>query len=67
MLTAAALRTIGWDRIHVVAPPEKLMGLRALHVDSGDPAFDDTAPKYIRVISGWNETRMVRVGREPDA
>lgn len=61
VLTPKALRAIGWDRIHVVAPPEKLMGLPALHVDSGDPDFDAHAPRHMRVRSGWNETRIVRV------
>lgn len=61
VFTPKALRTIGWDRIHVIAPPEKLMGLPALHVDSGDADFDASAPKHMRVRSGWNEMRMVRV------
>lgn len=61
VLTPKALRAIGWDRIQIIAPPEKLMGLSALHVDSGDPEFDASAPKHARVRSGWNETRMIRV------
>jgi predicted polyphosphate/ATP-dependent NAD kinase len=61
VLTPAALRAIGWGLITVVAPPDKLVGLPGLHVDSGDTAFDDAAPAYIRVTSGHNETRMVRV------
>src|ERR1041385_2786899 len=43
------LKKVGWDGLRVLAPPEKLLGLRALHVDTGDPAFDLTAPKHIRV------------------
>ncbi len=61
VLSPTVLQRIGWDRIHVVAPPEKLLGLRALHIDSGDPAFDASAPKHIRVISGWNEWRLLRL------
>ncbi|HET6398254.1 MAG TPA: NAD(+)/NADH kinase [Candidatus Thermoplasmatota archaeon] len=61
MLRPDLLARIGWDGIRVVAPPEKLVGLRALHIDSGDPAFDATAPKHLRVITGWNETRLLRV------
>lgn len=61
VLTPAALRAIGWGNLWVVAPPEKLVGLRGLHVDSGDAAFDAAAPKHIRVTAGWHETRMVRV------
>ncbi len=61
ILSPTVLKRIGWDRIHVVAPPEKLLGLRALHIDSGDAEFDAAAPKHIRVISGWNEWRLLRV------
>ncbi len=61
VLPPDALKTIGWDRIHVAAPPEKLVGQRVLHVDSGDSAFDESAPKYIRVTAGYGETRMVRI------
>lgn len=55
------LRVVGWDNLHVVAPPEKLLGLKGLHIDTGDPALDATAPKHIRVITGWNEFRLMRL------
>ncbi len=55
------LRKVGWDNLRVVAPPEKLLGLRGLHIDTGDAAFDATAPKHIRVTTGYNEYRMVRI------
>ncbi len=55
------LRAVGWDAIRVVAPPEKLLGLKGLHIDTGDPALDATAPKHLRVVTGWNEYRMVRL------
>jgi len=65
MFRPDVLRKVGWDALRVVAPPEKLLGLRALHVDTGDPAFDATAPKHIRVVTGWNETRMMRLVHGP--
>lgn len=65
ILSPAVLRAAGWDRIHVVAPPEKLMGLRGLVVDTGDAALDASAPKFLRVVAGWNETRLVRVNPPP--
>src|ERR1041385_8060348 len=65
MFTPTTLRKVGWGALRVVAPPEKLLGLRALHVDTGDPAFDATAPKHIRVTTGWNETRMMRLVHGP--
>jgi predicted polyphosphate/ATP-dependent NAD kinase len=61
MFRPEVLKKVGWDAFRVLAPPEKLIGLRALHVDTGDPAFDATAPKHIRVVTGWNETRMMRL------
>ncbi|MEK6976405.1 MAG: NAD(+)/NADH kinase [Candidatus Thermoplasmatota archaeon] len=61
MFRPEVLKRIGWDSLRVLAPPEKLLGLRALHIDTGDPAFDATAPKHMRVITGWNETRLMRL------
>lgn len=61
MFRPEVLKRIGWESLRVVAPPEKLLGLRALHVDTGDPEFDLTAPKHVRVVTGWNETRMMRL------
>lgn len=61
MFRPEVLKKVGWDALRVLAPPEKLMGLRALYVDTGDPDFDATAPRHIRVITGWNETRMMRL------
>jgi predicted polyphosphate/ATP-dependent NAD kinase len=61
MFRPEVLKKVGWESLRVVAPPEKLLGLRALHVDTGDPAFDATAPRHIRVTTGWNESRMMRL------
>lgn len=61
MFRPEVLKKVGWEAFRVLAPPEKLLGLRALHVDTGDPDFDATAPKHVRVITGWNETRMMRL------
>ncbi len=65
VITPTVVRRIGWDRIHVVAPPEKLLGLAGLHVDTGDAELDATAPKHIRVMSGWNEWRLMRLNAQP--
>lgn len=55
------LRAVGWDGLQVVAPPEKLLGLKGLHIDTGDADLDASAPKHIRVVTGWNETRLMRL------
>ena len=65
MFRPELLKKVGWESLRVLAPPEKLLGLRALHVDTGDPDFDATAPKHIRVVTGWNETRLVRLVHGP--
>lgn len=59
------LRAVGWDNLRVVAPPEKLLGLKGLHIDTGDPTLDAMAPKHIRVVTGWNEYRMMRLLHGP--
>ncbi|MEA3203418.1 MAG: hypothetical protein QOI63_1093 [Thermoplasmata archaeon] len=61
MLRPDVLRKVGWENLRVIAPPEKLLGLKGLHIDTGDADFDAAAPKHIRVVTGWNETRMVRL------
>lgn len=61
MFRPQLLKKVGWDNLLVVAPPEKLLGLKGLHIDTGDSELDASAPKHIRVTTGWNETRMMRV------
>ena len=61
MLRPDVLRKVGWENLKVIAPPEKLTGLKGLHIDTGDAEFDAAAPKHVRVVTGWNETRMVRL------
>ncbi|MHB8634274.1 MAG: ATP-NAD kinase family protein [Thermoplasmatota archaeon] len=61
MFRPAILKRIGWERLKVVAPPEKLLGLKGLHIDTGDPELDGHAPQHIRVVTGWNETRLMRL------
>lgn len=61
MFRPDVLRRVGWDNLKVVAPPEKLLGLKGLHIDTGDPALDAMAPKHIRVTTGWNESRLMRM------
>lgn len=61
VLRPATLRRIGWEHLHVIAPPEKLLGLPGLHIDSGDTEWDEAAPQFVRVLSGFNETRLLRL------
>jgi len=63
------LARVGWDRLIVVATPEKLRGLEALRVDTGDPELDGHAPEHIDVLTGPGfRTRVpVRRPRGPEA
>lgn len=54
------LEQIGWDNIHVVSPPEKLLGVKAVRFDTGSKTLDATAPKFVRITVGYNETRLMR-------
>lgn len=51
-LVPGLLERLGWDRLRVVATREKLAGLEALRVDTGDPALDVSAPRHVDVLTG---------------
>ena len=59
----AVLRAVGIGNIIVAAAAEKLDALfpRPLHVDTGDPSLDAELCGYIRVVTGWGQSRMMRV------
>lgn len=65
-LSAAVIRGIGKERIHVLATKEKLFCLRGrpLLVDTGDDAADKMLCGYIRVIVDRREEQMCRIGVE---
>ena len=49
--------------VRVVATPRKLLRTPALKVDSGDPALDARFPRYLPVVTGFGQTKMMRVLR----
>ncbi|RJS87310.1 ATP-NAD kinase, partial [Candidatus Bathyarchaeota archaeon] len=55
------LRRVGLDHIIVIATPNKLRGLEALTVDTGDPDLDEALRGYRRVITGYHEERVMRI------
>ena len=59
----ALLARLGWEQLVVMATPEKLDGIDALRIDTGDPTLDATAPGHLRVITGPGFERLVRVAR----
>lgn len=66
-LSAAVLRRLGKERIHILATQEKLFQLsgRPLLVDTGDAQVDELLCGYYRVIVRYHEEQMCRVSKEP--
>jgi predicted polyphosphate/ATP-dependent NAD kinase len=62
-LSQKVIRMIGLDKIIVVATRSKLLGLKSLRVDTGDPELDQQLRGYIRVIVDYREEQMVKVER----
>ncbi len=55
------LSAVGKENIVVISTPEKLATLRSLKVDTGDDALDRNLKGYIRVITGYGESKLMRV------
>ena len=47
--------------VHVVATPWKLLMTPSLKVDTGDPALDARFPRFIPVLTGHGQTKLMRV------
>jgi len=60
-ISPRVLRRVGLERLIVIATPTKLLGLRALTVDTGDPELDQRLRGYRRVIVGYREEKVVKV------
>ena len=63
-ISPRVLRSIGLDRLRVVATKRKLGTLegRPLLVDSGDPQLDDSFPEAVRVWAGYKEELLYPLG-----
>jgi predicted polyphosphate/ATP-dependent NAD kinase len=57
------IELVGKDRILVISTPSKLKGIEGgtLRVDTGSTEVDDILRGYIRVITDYNEIRLVKV------
>ena len=60
-ISPKVLRKVGLNNIIVVATPLKMLGLKSLSVDTGDPELDMELQGYRRVIVGYHETKVVKV------
>ncbi|MDP6063281.1 MAG: ATP-NAD kinase family protein [SAR202 cluster bacterium] len=63
-ISPSVLRKVGTEHVVVVAPPQKLASLsgRPLLVDTGDPQLDETLSGYRKVMTGYRQYAMHRVG-----
>ena len=60
-ISPRVIRAVGKDNIIIVATKSKLMGLRALRVDTGDPELDEALRGYVRVIVDYGQEVVMRV------
>ncbi len=65
-LSPAVIRAIGWHNIHILATKTKIQALngRPLISDSGDPQLDQQLSGMIRLLCGYNDYVMYRLGAE---
>lgn len=63
-ISPAVVRKAGGPaNVIVVATPSKLVDTPALKTDSGDAGLDAEFPRFLRVVTGFNQTKLVRVSR----
>ncbi len=57
------IKRVGKEHILVIATPSKLRDIssRTLKVDTGNPSVDEMLRGYIRVITDYNEIRLIKV------
>jgi predicted polyphosphate/ATP-dependent NAD kinase len=60
-LSPRLIRRVGRDNVWVVATPAKLAMTPTLKVDTGDVDLDKEFRGFIRVLTGYRQTKMVRV------
>ena len=64
-ISPAVIRRVGRPGIIVAATRDKLLALKGpLLVDTGDAGLDSELAGYMRVITGYNEDLVVRIGRD---
>ena len=60
-ISPEVIRRVGRENIIVLATKDKMAGLKALRVDTGDPEVDEMLRGYMRVVVDYMEERVVRV------
>ncbi len=62
-ISPGVIERVGKDHIFVISTPSKLKGIdgETLKVDTGDSSVDELLRGYIRVITDYNEIRLMQV------
>ncbi|MHA1614901.1 MAG: ATP-NAD kinase family protein [Candidatus Thorarchaeota archaeon] len=62
-ISPGVIERVGRDHIFVISTPSKLKGIagETLKVDTGDSSVDELLRGYIRVITDYNEIRLMQV------
>lgn len=62
-LSPDVLRIIGEDRVLGIVTPAKMVTLRSLRIETGDPEMDKrfSDKKYLKVLQGYRTTRVLKV------
>jgi predicted polyphosphate/ATP-dependent NAD kinase len=62
-ISPGIIERVGKDNIMVISTPSKLKGIagEVLRVDTGDSKVDEMLKGYIRVITDYNEMRLIKI------
>ena len=62
-LSPDVLREVGVDRVLGIVTPAKMLTLRSLRIETGDPEMDErfSEKKYLKVLQGYRTTRILPV------
>lgn len=62
-LSPDVLRIVGVDRVLGIVTPAKMLTLRNLRIETGDPEMDQrfSHKKYLKVLQGYRTTRVLKV------
>lgn len=60
-ISPKVVEKVGKENILVIATPQKLSSTPTLKVDTGDAKLDEVFRGYIKVITGYRQSRMVKV------
>jgi len=62
-ISPGIIERVGKDNIMVISTPSKLKGIagEVLRVDTGDSEVDEMLKGYIRVVTDYNEMRLIKI------